>query len=298
MWYRARQGGTSGVMRVNNQITGQEPTDSGETKVVFRLCPNCGHNNEGSEKNTSYCPEFWRMTACSVCGFVYLEKSVSYEELHSDMAWEKTSKIEDRRREESQPISRKASALTRKRLHLLPRKNAAVLVERYARPGRVVDLGCADGAQSEGLSERFVPIGIEISAQLAQKGNAAFEKRGGHVINAPCLVGLKTFPDDHFSAATLRAYLEHELKPKEVLIELFRCMEKNGIAVVKVPNYASVNRMVRGSHWCGFRFPDHLNYFTPSSLKRMVLDCGFKIRRFHLIDRLPTSDNMWMIIEK
>jgi len=172
------------------------------------------------------------------------------------------------------------------------------LVKQYARPGRVIDLGCAGGDQLEGLDERFVPFGIEISAQDAQKGDALFKKRGGHVVNAPGLLGLQLFPDNYFSGATLRSYLEHELKPKEVLLELFRCMEKNGIAVVKVPNYASVNRMVRGSHWCGFRFPDHLNYFTPTSLKRMVLDCDFRIRRFNLIDRLPTSDNMWMIIEK
>jgi len=116
-------------------------------------------------------------------------KSLSYEELHSKRAWEKTSKIEDKRQEETQPISRKASVLARRRLHLLPRKNAAILVKQYARPGRVIDLGCAGGDQLEGLDERFVPFGIKIFAQLTQKGNAAFEKRGGHVVNARNLVG-------------------------------------------------------------------------------------------------------------
>ena len=181
---------------------------------------------------------------------------------------------------------------------MLPRKNAARLVERYALPGLVVDLGCANGPLGDELGEKFVPIGVEISSDLAQLADTAFKKRGGYAINAPGLAGLKTFPDDYFSAATLRSYLEHELNPKEVLKELFRCMVKGGIAVIKVPNYGSVNRMVTGSRWCGLRFPDHLNYFTPSSLRKMAVECGFRVRRFNFIDRLPTSDNMWMIIEK
>ena len=284
-------------MRVNEQTTDHEAMASPETKIVFRLCPSCGHNNEGSEK-ISYCPDPWAMTACGACGFVYLEKGVMYEELVSNMAWEKTSKIRETHRAEARPVSNKLKTLTRKRLHLLPRKNAARLVERYAPHGLVVDVGCGNGPLADELGEEFIPIGVEISSDLARKADTAFKNRGGHAINASGLAGLKTFPDDHFSAATLRSYLEHELNPKEVLKELFRCMVKGGIAVIKVPNYGSVNRMVTGSRWCGLRFPDHLNYFTPSSLRKMATECGFRVRRFNFIDRLPTSDNMWMIIEK
>lgn len=282
---------------MNERTSNHETVASPEAKIVFRLCPGCGHDNVGSKK-ISYCPDTWAMTACGACGFVYLERGVMYEELASNLAWEKTTKIRERQRAEARPISTKVKTLTRKRLHLLPRKNAARLVERYASPGLVVDLGCANGPMADELGEGFVPIGVEISSALAQAADAAFRKKGGHAINAPGLAGLKTFPDDYFSAATLRSYLEHELQPKEVLKELFRCMVKGGVAVIKVPNYASVNRMVTGSRWCGLRFPDHLNYFTPSSLREMVLDCGFGIRRFNFLDRLPTSDNMWLIIEK
>ena len=282
---------------MNERTSDHEANASPETKIVFRLCPSCGHNNDGSEK-ISYCPDTWGMTACGACGFVYLEKGVIYEELASNLAWEITSKTREKQRTEARPVSSKLKALTRKRLHLLPRKNAMELVNRYALPGPVVDLGCGNGSLASDLGDGFVPIGIEISERLAQEADASFKELGGHAINAPGLAGLQTFPDDYFSAATLRSYLEHELKPKEVLKELFRCTVKGGIAVIKVPNYGSVNRMVTGSRWCGLRFPDHLNYFTPSSLRKMAVDCGFQIRRFTFLDRLPTSDNMGMIIEK
>lgn len=56
--------------------------------------------------------------------------------------------------------------------------------------------------------------------------------------------------------------------------------------------------MVRGKEWCGFRLPDHVNYFTPDSLVQMCQQVGFHIAKFSFADRLPTSDNMWLVIQK
>ena len=164
---------------MNEQSSDHETMASPETKIVFRLCPNCGHNNEGSKK-ISYCPDTWNMTACGACGFVYLEKGVMYEELASNMAWEKTSKIREQSRAAARPIASKVKTLTRKRLHLLPRKNAARLVERYALPGLVVDLGCANGPLGDELGEKFVPIGVEISSDVAHGIQSEVERQVQH----------------------------------------------------------------------------------------------------------------------
>ena len=72
---------------------------------------------------------------------------------------------------------------------------------------------------------------------------------------------------------------------------------RSGIAVVKVPNYASLNRRVMGRNWCGFRWPDHLNYFTPKSLTAMAGATGFSCR-FGMLGALPTSDNMWAVLQR
>ena len=75
----------------------------------------------------------------------------------------------------------------------------------------------------------------------------------------------------------------------------FNLVKKSGLVVVKAPNYAALNRRVMGAGWCGFRFPDHVNYFTPKSLAEMGARAGFKtVQRF--VDRLPTSDNMWAVL--
>jgi hypothetical protein len=64
---------------------------------------------------------------------------------------------------------------------------------------------------------------------------------------------------------------------------------------VKVPNFASMNRVVMGRHWCGFRHPDHLNYFTPKTLRLLAEATGFDVE-LPFLDALPTDDNMVAIL--
>jgi SAM-dependent methyltransferase len=262
----------------------------GVVRVVARACPLCGADDAAARPG--YGEGIWRLVECRGCGFAYLDRAPDYEALFSAMAWEKTWEAEGERRTQLRPASYRISKLTRARMRLLPRKKMTELVARHARPGNVVDLGCGTGSQFNGLDDGFVPFGVEISSEAAMVADRRFAERGGRAVNAPSLDGLKTFPDGFFAAAMLRSYLEHELQPRAVLTELRRTLAPGGVALVKVPNYASLNRRVTGRKWCGFRYPDHLNYFTPASLARMAAECGYEAR-FGLTDRLPTSDNMY-----
>jgi hypothetical protein len=64
-----------------------------------------------------------------------------------------------------------------------------------------------------------------------------------------------------------------------------------GSIYVRVPNCGSLNRRMLGAKWCGFRYPDHVNYFTTASLGAMVGDCGLRLKLLNPI-RLPLDDNM------
>ena len=268
----------------------------GKIRVVHRVCPLCGQDNAVSPAGP-YSRGIWEVKTCTGCGFVYIEKAPGYEALFSDMAWELTAKAEAERRAETRPIAYNFSKKTRARLHLLPRKRMHLLIEAHGKPGKVIDLGCGTGDQFSDLAEGFVPFGVKISTQAARTGNELFARRGGRVINAPCLKGLREFPDGFFSAASLRSYLEHEMEPAPVLRALHRTLEPGGVAIVKVPNYGSWNRAIMGRKWCGFRHPDHLNYFTPRTLREMAKRCGYGVRS-GLTFQLPTSDNMYAILTK
>lgn len=281
----------------NVQATTEYDTGSfGNISVVDRDCPLCGRDNGDTAPNR-YSHEFWKIKDCGDCGFVYIDKAPVYETLTTNMSWERTTKVEEVRRAEIRPVSYKFSKFTRARMHFLPRLKMPDLVDTHAQPGRVVDLGCGDGRQLDGLAERFIPFGVEISETLAQSADAHFLQRGGQAVCAPSLEGLKKFDDNFFSAATLRSYLEHETQPGPVLQELHRTLEPGGVALIKVPNYGSVNRLVMGKKWCGFRYPDHQNYFTPRTLTAMAEKYGFTSWA-GFTHRLITSDNMYAVLTK
>lgn len=275
----------------------QSGEQTAETRTIIRACPLCGEDNQ-SLPRLRVRPEAWPMKACPRCEMVYLERAPDISELFVNFAWEKQHGVENERRHEG--LSR-TEIRARKALHgfrPLPRKNAVALVERFAAPGQVVDVGCGSGKQLAELPEEFVPMGIEISEALAAEAQALVAGRGGRVINADALGGLRRLSPNVFSAIIMRSFLEHDVNPGPTLEACYAALAPGGVAVIKVPNYGSLNRHVTGSRWCGLRFPDHVNYFTPRTLSRFVTGAGLEIEEFGPTFRLPTSDNMWMVARK
>jgi SAM-dependent methyltransferase len=268
----------------------------GTIPIVHRDCPLCGRNNDDALPSSfSHGP--WAIKECLGCSFVYIDSAPQYEVQFETMAWERTTKVEEQRRAELRPISYKLSKRTRFRGHILPKRTMVSYITARISSGNVLDLGCGGGQAMASFPPCFVPFGIEISSQAAAIADRTFRARDGYAVSAACVDGLRHFPPDFFAAASLRSYLEHEAEPLAVLENLQRVLGPRGFAVVKVPNYGSLNRRVMGHRWCGFRYPDHLNYFTPETLSTMAAKAGFDTS-FGLTGRLPTSDNMWAVLTK
>ena len=266
--------------------------------VLHRACPDCGTDN-AAEKPSPYGNAEWPIKACRHCGFTYLEKAPVYDRLIDEFAWEKTSATEAQRREEKEPLKQYLSdRLKAFRRNWMKRAKLDDLVRRHVRPGNVLDIGCAGGGVFGALAACYVPHGVEISRTLAAQADAAARLRGGYAIHDNALAGVGRFPPGTFSGILMSAFLEHEMQPRPLLRATFNALQAGGCVIIKVPNFGSLNRVVRGERWCGFRLPDHVNYFTPANLVRMCREEGFAIRQFGLLDRLPTSDNMWIVLEK
>lgn len=165
----------------------------------------------------------------------------------------------------------------------------------YIKKGNVLYVGCGIGHRVIQWSTEIVPFGIEIEPDAAAKSDVLFSERGGRVVCAPGPDGVDEFDDDFFEGVVMHAYLEHERKPVEVLKKTKEKMKQKAKLIIKVPNYGCINRKFRGIKWCGYRFPDHVNCFTPYTLQRVLNAAGYDIEKFGLLDRLPTSDNMWMV---
>lgn len=255
----------------------------------------------------------WSLVRCTETGFVFLANPPQYTQLESEYAWEVTAQTERTRRMECEPIVAHVSAFAKKaKVRLIPSRNKIVsmavsMLRTRIRPARatVLDIGCGCGSLMAQIHHRtsqhgveVVPIGIEVSRSLASASQSRVEPLGGEVLCANAMDGLSQLPDRSVQLAVMSSFLEHESQPLELLKRLHRVLADEGWVVVKVPNYACWNRRLRGARWCGYRFPDHVNYFTPETLRRLASEARFEVVRQRWHDRLPLSDNMYAVLSK
>jgi SAM-dependent methyltransferase len=214
----------------------------------------------------------WPVVSCNHCGFVYLGRVPDYGDLSVNLAWEKQHALEKERRKKADKLAR-FDALTRFRLKFGKIVDRARHTRGIGPTGRVLEIGCGGATR---IPEGPTPYGIEISEALSNKARPIFEARGGTVHHEPATIGIERFPEDFFDAIIMRSYLEHEAQPRLILERAFRRLKPGGKILLRSPNYNSANRFIRGADWCGFRFPDHVNYFTPRSLGALARSIGYE----------------------
>jgi SAM-dependent methyltransferase len=246
-----------------------------EVMLGSRSCPQCGAGEAHLLRR--YSTDAWHVAACDACRFVYLRNPPAYDRLTAEFAWEKTSEAEAERRRRRRPMRRfEESVLWPLRRRVGPTRGE--LYRKLFRPGRVLDVGCAEG---DTIPEPFIPFGIEISRAYFERANARMSTRGGRVVHGGGAIAIAEFPPRYFTGVILRSVLEHEVEPIALLKGVERVLDEGGVAYVRVPNFASPNRLITGRAWCGIRHPEHVNYFTPRSLVRMAAAAGLTLRQLH-----------------
>lgn len=275
-----------------------------------RVCPLL--EREAPSVILPYAPEPWVLRRCLESGFVFLENPPRYEALKHDYAWEVTSRRQTEDRRAAHPILHALSAAFKAlRQRVLRRDRIGALARACLRDSprgeiRLLDVGCGWGglladliaSLPADLARRCVPHGIEISGELARISHERLEPLGGSCVKDNALEGLGSFPGDTFSLIVLSSFLEHEVNPLPLLRRCRERLRPGGSIVVKVPNFASLNRKLRGAQWCGFRWPDHVNHFTPDTLRAMARQAGLEVERMRFLDRHPFSDNMYAVLRK
>jgi len=264
-------------------------TAASTSDAVERSCEICGSSNWGLIARDIAVD--WPLVQCGHCSFVYLQKVPTYAALARDFPWEVTFTAEKHRRSTSR--FGWLDAATRWRTY------PGQALDRYRSrhvlglTGNVLDVGCGGSCR---VPAGPTPFGIEISAVLAAQAVPAFAARGGRVIHASAVDGVDAFADAFFSAILMRSYLEHEAQPRLVLQKSFGKLAPGGRVFVRVPDYGSINRRALGKRWCGFRFPDHVNYFTGRSLRRLAESTGFTYRRINWLS--PFDDNVIAVLSR
>ena len=257
---------------------------------TYRACPACG---EGAATTLPrYSPAPWVVAGCDGCGFVYLRNPPDYEALEEDLAWERTYFA---KRAESGKGSTPFSPVARRIRRMFGMyRDRSEQMRGWFRDGRVLDIGCGWGKR---IGPPMIPYGIEISAGLHRIADEWMRDRGGFCLHGPGAEAIWRFDPEFFDGIVMFSYLEHESRVMEVLNGAHRALKRVGAVFIRVPNYGSLNRRVIGPKWCGFRYPDHVNYFTLRSLRDVAARAGFQTRLINRIS-LPVDDNISVLLHK
>lgn len=90
------------------------------------------------------------------------------------------------------------------------------------------------------------------------------------------------FPSNKFHLVTAISLIEHLNKPDtdKFLNEVRRVLRPNGFLFIVTPNFASPLRFIQRNNWHGFRDPTHIIFYTPLSLRNLLINRGFQNIRF------------------
>jgi SAM-dependent methyltransferase len=275
--------------------------------TTLRSCPLL--DEAGPTRRLDIAPPPWDARQCLETGLVYLANPPVQERFKEEFAWEVTHAEESARRQRAEPLLYAISRACKAARHRWLKRDKLVGIvrgiacRRATGSIRLVDIGCADGGLFQRLTamlpaavaDRIEPVGIEISTQLAARADARLRRHGGRCIHASGVAGLRGMPPASVDVVILSCVLEHELDPVPLLAGCRARLAADGVVVVKVPNYACAARRLRGRRWCGYRWPDHVNYFTPETLAATAARAGLRVVRMSLLDRSPLSDSLYAV---
>jgi SAM-dependent methyltransferase len=156
------------------------------------------------------------------------------------------------------------------------------IVQRHARPGRLLDVGCASGLfLARALEAGWDVTGVEPSETLYARARANLGGRGD--IRCATLEEARLSPG--FDAITLWDVLEHVPDPFSFLRAGRDLLADGGHLFLNVPDLDSLHSRLFGARW-PLLLAEHLNYFTRPSLRLCGERAGLTLVRF---GRRPVS---------
>jgi SAM-dependent methyltransferase len=203
----------------------------------------------------------WHYYRCRGCGLVFLHPQPSEAFLAEHY-------------QHYLPVGEPERAAWQRLMQPVTAWSVALLKERYARPGRLLDVGCGHGFFLKAMAERGWQVeGIEISASGRDYARHVL----GLKVSAQALPRAD-LADGQFDVITLFYVIEHLANPRAVLAEVRRLLRPGGLVLLRWPHTAPLVRMLKP--WVEslrlYQAPSHLFDFAPRSITILLTELGFQ----------------------
>lgn len=188
---------------------------------------------------------------CNSCGFVFSSRIPSTQELINYY--------------EGYGRNDYLSPLTIKRYHQI-----LDTFESKRKTNRLLDIGCGIGYFLEVAKER----GWEVyGTEYTDKAIEICKSKGITMHQGE--LDPNNYSPESFDVITSFEVIEHINNPNPEIENISRLLRKGGLFYVTTPNFNSLIRYYRGQKYNVISWPEHLSYYTPSTLNNLMKKHGF-----------------------
>jgi 2-polyprenyl-3-methyl-5-hydroxy-6-metoxy-1,4-benzoquinol methylase len=141
-----------------------------------------------------------------------------------------------------------------------------------ATPARTLDVGCATGYFLEAAEmECCEAYGIDVNEWAV---GVAQERFGAERVKIATLEAAP-WPPESFDGIFMSDLIEHVRSPRETLERAFALLRPGGMLACVTPRVDGFSCKWMGGAWPALKL-EHLTYFTPESLERLLRKAGFE----------------------
>jgi 2-polyprenyl-3-methyl-5-hydroxy-6-metoxy-1,4-benzoquinol methylase len=158
------------------------------------------------------------------------------------------------------------SPITIKRYHQLLNE-----FEKYRQTNNILDIGCSNGYFLETAKQRGWNVyGQEYADECIEIcKNKGINIKQGYLENI-------NFENNFFDIITSFEVIEHINTPVTHTQTIYRILRNGGLFYFTTPNFNSISRNILGYKWNIIEYPEHLSYFTPQTIKHLLIQSNFK----------------------
>ena len=146
------------------------------------------------------------------------------------------------------------------------------LLLRYGAVHDLLEIGCGPGyflreAERAGVARA---IGVDRNSWAVEQARAS---------GLTAFVGsIEALPRERmFDAVVMLDLLEHVTDPPAFLAQVSARLRVGGRVLIMTPNIRSALARVSGERWVSFKIPEHVYYYSPRSIRRLLRAAGFEV---------------------